>query len=514
MGIKRPLLISLTALSVTLTGAFVNETEGSAKSYAKVTSIKSLGGDGNSRNVVVTGSNAIGTKALTLRGAQTVKSATALRAAQAADKTGNYNYRAYAVATTNTGSVYYKVVSFDKTVRGWIYGGQSTGTFAGGLQLFATASTPVTETKSYSYNGQNLWAEPAFTQYKVGASKLAMANGTQFTVNVSKKNVKSGDLYYQIADGNAKGAWIKARDFGAIASGSNPGNSGGGSVSVNVPAASNQVYLNFVEAGSSKSIRSQIFTNPSTEGVSAVRFLKSQLGGTSSVDSIPSNFNDAGQPLDNWVKKNINSYGTDGLSSADKSSNVNTLNSVRYGGAYTIYVQPLKLYSYADYTIGPSGYWNLVDKNDSSIIDLSTAVFQATESDPNNYKPAAALLQKLATATQGPEGTVLTGDQMQAALKRAGLETFYVAYDPAEGGGGSDIQYGIRSMKYDVYKFVFDKAKFDALPVADRTIGTTPVNPKLYFGFAIAPDTRRLVTAKAGQANIGELFEASTDFGQ
>ncbi|WP_282802224.1 hypothetical protein [Secundilactobacillus kimchicus] len=66
------------------------------------------------------------------------------------------------------------------------------------MQQFATASDAKTESKTFTYNGQKLWAEPAWTQYKVGASKT---------------NVKSGDLYYQIADGTAKGAWVKASDL-------------------------------------------------------------------------------------------------------------------------------------------------------------------------------------------------------------------------------------------------------------------------------------------------------------
>ncbi|WP_279404252.1 hypothetical protein [Secundilactobacillus kimchicus] len=84
--------------------------------------MQSLKTDANTRNVIVTGNNAIATKAATMQGARTIKSAAALQSAQSSDKVGSFNFRAYAVATTDRGSVYYKVVSFDKSVRGWIYG--------------------------------------------------------------------------------------------------------------------------------------------------------------------------------------------------------------------------------------------------------------------------------------------------------------------------------------------------------------------------------------------------------
>ncbi|MBT9672463.1 S-layer protein [Secundilactobacillus kimchicus] len=210
-NLKKSLYLSLAAVSFLAAGA-VASTQASAKTYAKVASMQSLKTDANTRNVIVTGNNAIATKAATMQGARTIKSAAALQSAQSSDKVGSFNFRAYAVATTDRGSVYYKVVSFDKSVRGWIYGGTSTSSFGGGLQQFATTSTPATINKSFTYNGQKLWASPAWTQYRVGASKLTMANGTKFTVNASTTNVKSGDLYYQIADGSAAGAWVKASD--------------------------------------------------------------------------------------------------------------------------------------------------------------------------------------------------------------------------------------------------------------------------------------------------------------
>ncbi|WP_282803284.1 hypothetical protein [Secundilactobacillus kimchicus] len=185
-------------------------TSASAKSYAKVTSIGSFKG-----NVVATGSNAVTTKAATLQGAKTVKSASALKTAQDADKTGNYNFRAYSVATTNRGSVYYKVVSFDKTVRGWVYGGKVKGTVAGGIKDFATTTDATAPTGDQTAkDGAQLWNAPAWTTYKVGRASEKLANGAKFTVSKAVTNSKSGDVYYQIAGTKtaADGKWIAAKD--------------------------------------------------------------------------------------------------------------------------------------------------------------------------------------------------------------------------------------------------------------------------------------------------------------
>ncbi|WP_461245014.1 S-layer protein [Secundilactobacillus muriivasis] len=232
-SLKKSLYVGLAALSF-VAAAGAASTTASAKTYAKVTSNTTLTTAANTRNVNLTGTNALYSKAGTLKGAQVVATTTTAKALNAST-TGKANFRAYRVATTNRGSVYYKVVSFDKQYRGWIYGGKSTSAFDGGVAAYATTkdATAPKATDSYTLSATTsttantlFFKEPAYTQYKVGRAtvdgKVLAATDAykdaKFTFGAAKTTSREGDLYYQIATVNGSktnglvGAWVKASD--------------------------------------------------------------------------------------------------------------------------------------------------------------------------------------------------------------------------------------------------------------------------------------------------------------
>ncbi|MBS1014130.1 S-layer protein [Levilactobacillus brevis] len=192
----------------------VTTTTASAKSYATAGSYTALT---KGQNVLVNGTNAIYSKPGTVKGAKVVASKKTV-SKLAASKKSNDTFYAYGTKTTNRGSVYYKIVTMDKKYRGYIYGGKTAGTFAGGIKTTDTLTTAATPARTTGYylkdvSKNTLWTAPKYTD--INAKKVSLygaAKTDPFTVDKAATKTKEGSLYYHVTDtkDSSISGWIYA----------------------------------------------------------------------------------------------------------------------------------------------------------------------------------------------------------------------------------------------------------------------------------------------------------------
>ncbi|WP_214464476.1 S-layer protein [Levilactobacillus brevis] len=192
----------------------VTTTTASAKSYATAGSYTALT---KGQNVLVNGTNAIYSKPGTVKGAKVVASKKTV-AKLAASKKSSDTFYAYGTKTTNRGSVYYKIVTMDKKYRGYIYGGKTAGTFAGGIKTTETLTTATNPSQLNNYylkdvSKNTLWTAPKNTD--INAKKVSLygvAKNAKFSIDKSATKTKEGSLYYHVvaADNSGVSGWIYA----------------------------------------------------------------------------------------------------------------------------------------------------------------------------------------------------------------------------------------------------------------------------------------------------------------
>ncbi|MCT3397022.1 hypothetical protein [Lentilactobacillus hilgardii] len=287
-----------------------------------------MSSDPTTRNISFTGGNAIYTKAGTLRGARLVAS-TATLSTLANSNSSSDNFRAYRVATTNRGSVYYKVVSFDQQTRGWIYAGKSNPsgkTAVVGMRKVSTfnqgnLTTDISNTTYYFGTSSTTYKQPDWTQYKIGRNMNSLSGDyTKDALRVTgvgtKTNGRDNNATYYFVEDSAHptvNGWIKASD---LKSGSGTGTSSSSS-STNIGA--NQVLVNYVDASTGNSVTTKLLTNNNSSTQTAASYLGTNLSGQA-YSNIPTGYSAPGDSTQ---------YGT---------SNTSALAAASYGKQVNYYV--------------------------------------------------------------------------------------------------------------------------------------------------------------------------------
>ncbi|KRK98673.1 S-layer protein [Secundilactobacillus odoratitofui DSM 19909 = JCM 15043] len=371
-SLKKSLYFGLAAVSVLAASSFASTTA-SAKTYAKVATNSTLTTAPESRNVKANGTNALYTKAGTLKGAKLVASKSTMSTLANSKSSKNY-FRAYQVATTNRGSVYYKVVSFDGKYRGWIYGGKSTSVFGGGIASAKTTTDAKLPDQLTGYTITNvkkntLWNNPQYTQYK--ASKVDMSDykdGDTFTVSEAATKTREGSLYYKVTDdNNAKvTGWIYAGGLTA--------------------AKTNSVKVSYVDYSTNKSV-----------GSISVPFSTSD---TSTNLTTGTNFS----AIIKGIPTGYSAYNTDSNSSASLSATT-----AKSGDTVTFYVKK-----------GTS-----TNLTQSINVNVETTSGQAITLRDADAKTLTASGQK--AAFQVTPGTAVSSEDVTNIIKDAQLETLVAA---------------------------------------------------------------------------------------
>lgn len=262
--IKESAVISMAALGFFAAVGISQSTTVSAKSRVRVTSNVKLRTDASSRNVTFTGKAALFNKASSLKSAKKKTTTVTLKDLARSNKSSQ-NVRAYRVARTNQGKVYYKVVTFDGKYRGWIYGGKSRSKFAGGLKTYQTfkQGTLTNDMANGTFQFANpgtandnqtvTYKQPAWTQYKVGrqvtdSSAYAAVN---YKIDRAGTRTREGDQWvhiYAINNGNSGAdGWIL---YSGLKSATNN----------NSPIADNAVRINLVDSATGASLTSVDYT--------------------------------------------------------------------------------------------------------------------------------------------------------------------------------------------------------------------------------------------------------------
>ena len=397
-SLAKSLYIGLAALSF---GAVATvSTTANAASKAKVTSSATLKTAADTRNVAVNGSNALYSKPGTVKGAKVVASKATMKTLANSKKSADY-FRAYYQKVTNKGSVYYKIVSMNGKYRGYIYGGKTAGTFAGGIASANTttkAAMPANTTVYFAKPGKSnvTWDAPQYTQYKASKQiKDTTAYASDpLTVTDAVTKTREGSTYYYVQDAKnpAINGWIYA---GAVTSSK-----------TDTAKAENGITFNYINKATGAKVSSAVYEFPA--GKTTITSAEAQKA--AAIEGyLPAGYS-------------LASVGVLGSSDATFAKN----------SSVTVYVVANAA---ATLTVTPTAYNNDVD-------------FNGTIAYP------AAVQAKLSADTffSQPKGSLASAADIKTHLTAAGADQFVIATSTADNSGAQTAyQFTLKSVGDGIY---------------------------------------------------------------
>lgn len=451
-------------------------------------------------NVNFTGTNALYTKAGTLKGARVVASKATLSSIANSNVSTN-NVRAYRIAVTNRGSIYYKVVTFNGQYRGWIYGGKDDSDFAGGITHYTTfnnqsLSSLTTAQQNATYKIANpgtandgktvTYKSPAWTQYKVGR---AITDSTPYANSVFKidqvgTRTRENDQWVHIYDVNNANSpangWILMS----------------GLATTQAPIADNAIQINLVDpSNNSNVVKSVTITRSGAQKGTNFGYY-SNGSWTMSQSDISS--------IQNQIRAALNgtSYGLDSLSTAQIAQIAQT----NFGSSTNLVVN--KIANIADNAVRI----NLV-KPDGTTLKYTDWVKSGANKGSNvGFQPSGNTLWSLYSGDQESmqnqinsalngtgfqlAGSVLSSSQMDTIARGTFGGQVYINIVPVNNATSTILPY---SVTYD------NLGSPSAMKGVDSQYATDTISYKL-------PDTVTAFapsTAGDGKATKGSTFTAS-----
>lgn len=439
--LAKSLYLGLAALSLgAVATVTTTATTADAASKAKVVSKSSLGKD--SKNVELTGANAIYSKPGTVKGAKTVASKKTVKKLASSTHSKDY-FRAYYMAVTNRGTVYYKIVSMNGKYRGYIYGGKIKGTIGAGIKEAQTTKEATMPTRTAGFHIKDvkkntLWTAPQHTTYK--AHKVNMYGTTKedtFTVSKAETKTKEGSLYYYVTSDNnsAVSGWIFAGEGYKDAS-----NTDFGGLSVNKTEAeatnNNSVKIVYREAGKQVGEATWITTLADTKAGNTVNTKPEAAAATTKAEAGVTPTNAAMQTLSQFiVSKAPNNYQLD--------DNAITLaNNATYGNSVYVNVKAgatskiaLRVTSVDNTLASVTSPLSVTDHGLGDALDIKDV--------------ALSISSEAVQALSGAKGEKISN---KLGVISAGFSAKYQ---------GTKTYYTSNGSKYH-YEFTFDKAKFES----------------------------------------------------